>query len=490
MQYLIRSRKLIFIIAVIISNSYMGVNGQPLKSGDLVIFTYFTGNSIYDEILSASEIALANTCNAAGRMIPVEYNYRKAAIEKSAGPDADTLYMNAAQYLNAKIYAVLTAYDSNGDYALTLRLIPIKDEYRNLKREVTLYSKIPANIPLKASREFANILKTLPLQSDIVKTLPDGSAVIDAGQWHGLEPGKYKTDLGIVEVKNISRYESTITGLNFDKIDSIEFKVLPNLKSYIKKIEYNIKENSAKTYSMDDALDKKGGRIKESINGICIVNMGASACLPGYGSFLAAEYMGIEKGKVDYGGIFITSALMVTHLGLVPYMTDFKVNFFPWVKDSGRTDRMKRLNYFMWGTIPLTFTASFFSQLSYNYTEKDILPPQFEDCDTAAAVVSVFVPGGGMFYKGYRWTGWGIYIGEMTLMGSAVYAKDKKKRNILIGSLAALKCIEIAASYIITPSYSFFRKEISHSDSINFFVGIDKDYNNGNEFTAAISLSF
>jgi len=468
----------------------MGVNGQSLKAGDFVIFASFTGNSLYDEILSASENALANTCNAAGRLVPIEFHYKKTAIEKSNGSDADTLYMNAAQYLNAKIYAVLTAYYENGDYALKLKLIPIKDDYNDLKREVIVYSKIPANIHLKAAREFAKILKTLHLKSDIIKILSNGSAIINTGQWHGLETGKYNTNLGTVEIKNVSRYESIITGIDLGKVNSIEFKVLPNLKSYLKKIDYDIAENSAKTYSVDEVLDKKGGRIKKSINGICVINMGASACLPGYGSFLSIEYMGIEKGAVDYEGIFITSALMITHAGLVPFMTDFKVNFFPWVKDSDRTEQIKRLNYFMWCTIPLTFTASFFSQLSYNYTAKNILPPQFENYNTSAAVLSIFVPGGGMFYKGYRLTGWSIYLSEMTIAGLSAYTDDKKNRNILLGSLAALKCIEIAASYIITPSYSFFKKEITHSDNINFFAGLNKDHNNDKEFTAAISLSF
>jgi hypothetical protein len=218
--------------------------------------------------------------------------------------------------------------------------------------------------------------------------------------------------------------------------------------------------------------------------------MGASACLPGYGGFLSTEYMGIEKGVVDYEGIIITSALMITHLGLVPFMTDFKVNFFPWVKDNDRTRQMKRLNYFMWGTIPLTFTASFFSQLSYNYTEKNILPPQFENSNRSAAILSIFVPGGGMFYKGYRLTGWTIYLSEMTIAGFSVYTDDKKNRKILLGSLAALKCIEIAASYIITPAYPFFQKEITQSDNIDFFVGLNEDHNNDKEFTAAITLSF
>jgi hypothetical protein len=335
----------------------------------------------------------------------------------------------------------------------------------------------------------------VPLHSDIIKTLPDGSAIINAGQWHGLEIGKYKTNLGQVEITNVSRYESVITGINFAGMNSIEFKVLPNLKRYIKKINYDIEENTAKTYSVDEILDKKGGRVQESIKGACVINMGASVILPGYGSFLATEYMGIEMGVVDYQGIFITYALLTTHLGLVPVMTDFKVNFFPWVKDSGKTVQEKRLHYFLWGTIPLTFTASFFSQLSYNYTEKNILPPVFESHDTSAAVLSIFVPGGGLFYKGYRWTGWSIYISEMTIASFAIYTENKKNRNILVGSLAAIKCLEIAASYIITPAYGFFQKERRGgyhppAHNINFYVGINKDHNNDKEFTAVIGWGF
>jgi hypothetical protein len=190
-------KKLILIIAAIISSICIGLNSglaQSPKVGDLVIFTAFTGNPIYDEILSASERALVNTCNTAGRLIPVEFNYRKTALEKNPDQDTDTRYMNAAIYLDAKVYAVLTAYYENGDYALNLRVIPVKDDYKELKHETVVYSKIPANIPLKAAREFANILKSVPLHSDIIKTLPDGSAIINAGQWHGLEIGKYKTN--------------------------------------------------------------------------------------------------------------------------------------------------------------------------------------------------------------------------------------------------------------------------------------------------------
>ncbi len=483
-------KKLTIILFMIFAGFFSEVYGESVVKGDFVIFSSYTGNSLYDEILRGSEAYLVETCAAAGRMIPIEYNYRKAAIEKSEGTDRENLYRNTALYLKADLYAVITSYDENGDYVLKLDLIPITSRYSSLKSVIIVRSRIPENIPLKAAREFASLLKMLTLKIDVIKIQDDGSAVINSGQWHGLESGVYPTDAGSIKIKNVSRYSAVAEGKSFAEGESFELKLIPQLEKYIKKINQDIVENTVKFYGSDGFLDKKEGRVKESIKGTCVINQGANFCLPGYGSFLSVEYMGIDKGKPDYAGVAIASSLTAVHLGLVPLLTDFKVQFVPWMEDDGRTRQMERLNYFMWGTLPLTFTASFYNQLVYNYREKNLLPPQFADYDTSAAVVSLFVPGGGMFYKGYRWTGWGIYLGEISMAGYAVYTEDRDRRNILIGSLAVIKCAEIAASYFIPPSYNYFNREISSADNTDFSIGINKNINGGREFTASVSLSF
>jgi hypothetical protein len=368
--------------------------------------------------------------------------------------------------------------------------MPLNDRFKDMKWETTVTSGIPENIPLKAAREFSALLKKMPLTCRVTGILDDGSAVISAGQWHGLESGKYSTDAGEIEITNITRYSSSASGVDFSRHKTLTFKLFPDLDKFLNKINYEIKENAVKVYGTDETLNKRDGTIKESIQGTCVINQGASFCLPGYGSFLSIDYMGIENGAPDYPGIFLTASLTALHLGLVPLLTDFEVKFLPWMNDRGRTNQMKRLNYYLWCSIPFTFTASFYSQLAYNYREKMLLPPQFADHDQSAAVISIFVPGGGMFYKGYRWTGWGVYLGELSLAGYAVYTGDKQRRNLAAGSLALLKLAEIAVSYFIPPSYSFFNREISASDNIDFSIGVKADDNGNEEITAGLSFRY
>ena len=483
-------KKFLLIFLLIASGTFSEVSGEPGVQGNFVIFPSYTGNSLYDEILRVSESAIIDTCSAAGRLVPVEYNYKKAAIEKSEGADRDSLYRNTAAYLKADLYAVLTAYDESGDYVLKLSLIPLNNKYESYRYEKIFRSRIPENLHLKMSAAFGDILKDKTLLSNVLKILDDGSALISSGQWHGLEAGVYSTDAGNITIKNISRYRSAAYGREFKEGDSFEIKHLPDLEKHLRKIKYRIKENTVKLYGTDEILEKRSSGVKESIKGTCVINQGANFCLPGYGSFLSVEYMGIEKSEADYAGVFIAASLTAVHLGLVPFLTDFEVNFFPWIEDSGRSGQIKRLNYFMWGTIPLTFTASFYSQLAYNYRLRNMLPPQFADSDTSAAVVSIFVPGGGMFYKGYRWTGWGIYLGEMSLAGYAVYTEDKRERNMLLGSLAVVKCAEIALSYFISPSYAFYNREVSSAGDIDFSIGITESFTGEGEVNASLSFRY
>ena len=483
-------KRKIIMIMLIVSCLYININAETDTKGNFVIFTSYTGNSVYDEILRNSESALLDTCAAAGRLVPIEYNYKKAAIEKSEGADRDVLYRNTAIYLEADIYAVINSYDENGDYVLKIELIPLNDKYKELRFTKITRSRLPENIPCKAARQFAEILKNVSLKTEVIKILDDGSAVINSGQWHGIKSANYATDSGNIMITNISRYTSVARGITFTEGQTIDFRIFPDLQNYINKINREIKENTVRVYGTDEVLDKREGRVKESIKGTCIINQGASFCLPGYGSFLSVDYMGIEKGIPDYAGVLITASLTALHLGLVPVMTDYKVNFFPWIKDSGRTDQIQRLNYFMWGTLPLTFTASFFSQLEYNYTRINLLPPQFVDHDLSASLISLFVPGGGLFYKGYRWTGWGVYIGELSLAGYAVYTEDKDKRNLYLGSLAVIRCAEVIASYIIPPSYKFFNHELSSAGDVDFSIGLDQNSHMENELTASVSMRY
>jgi len=487
---MMKYKKILIIFALAASGMFSEINGEPVVKGDIVIFTSYTGSFIYDEILKSSEGTLLETCNESGRLIPVEYNYKKAAIEKSEGSDNYSLYRNAALSLKTGLYAVISSYNENGEYVLKLEVFPLSGKFANLKCEKIVRSHIPENIPLKAARELALLLNGIELKGEVMDVFDDGAALINSGQWHGLETGNYPTGDGEIKITDVSRYSAVVRGIKFTKGQVLDFKTASRLDGYIKKVNAGIKENAVKFYGTDEVLNKKDGSVRESIKGTCVINQGANVCLPGYGSYLSLGYMGIENGKADYAGVFITASLTAVHVGLVPVLTDFDVKFLPWMEDSDRTAGMKRLNYFLWGTIPFTFTASFYSQLAYNYTGKSMLPPMFADSDVSAAVLSLLLPGGGMFYKGYRWTGWGIYAGEMSILGYAVYTGDKSRRNLLLGSLAAIKGIEIAASYFISPSYTFFNREISSAGDVDFSIGLNGAGDMKGELNASVTLRY
>lgn len=462
---------------------------EVIPKGEFVIFSVYTGNPVNDTILGAAEAVLSEVCVEAGRLHPLESGYKAQAIEKSTGADAEEVYREAAVHAKADVYAVISSRNEKGDFFFRLKIVPLNEMYKQLQFEKILVSSIPENLPLKAAREFAGILKELPLRSNVLEVMNDGSAVIDSGQWHGLDAGIYSTSSGRIRVRNVSRFTSLAYGLDFKKGQVVEFNLYPRLDNYIKSINELIRENTVRYYGTDEKLAKRGGGVKEAIRGTCIINQGASFCVPGYGSYLSLEYMGIDKAKPQYPTIFFTGLLTLVHLGLVPVLTDFDVNFFPWVEDRDRTDRMKRLNYFMWGTLPLTFTASFYSQLAYQYSEKKLLPPAFSNPDMSAAVVSVFIPGGGLFYKGYILSGWGMYISELALAGTAVYADDTGERKILLGSLAAMKCAEIILSWALPVSYSFYNRELAAGD-IDFSVSVNSKSGAGGEITASVSLRY
>ncbi len=201
--------------------------------------------------------------------------------------------------------------------------------------------------------------------------------------------------------------------------------------------------------------------------------------------------MGIEKGEPDMYGVFATGGITALHLALPSMMNNFDINFFPWIMDDEKERRDQRLQYFLWGTLPLTFSVSFYNQLAYQYHRKSLLPPLFEDPDATAAAVSVFVPGGGMFYKGRRFEGWCFYLSEMTLAGYSVYQWDKTSGKAAAGGLLLLKAVEVAVSYAASPSYRVHRTEVSSGDNYpDFSVGINTGISGSDEVTLSVSIPF
>jgi len=120
---------------------------------------------------------------------------------------------------------------------------------------------------------------------------------------------------------------------------------------------------------------------------------------------------------------------------------------------------MQDLQKFLWATLPVTFSVAYMDQLAYQFTSTEHLPPFFKDKDNMAAVFSLFIPGGGLFYKGHRLAGWSFYFSEMMTAAYAVYNNESKPGKYALYVLGAIKLFDIIYAYFSTPSYSFFNLE-------------------------------
>jgi len=480
----------LFIVILLMACFHVGLYASEWDSSEVAVFPVFTGDMQHDEILKTCEFMAGEAFNVSKRFYPLPHNRTEEALRKSDGKDRMELYRKAGAAAGAELLCVLDLSVENGLFRLTVSLEPLDGLYSDVRYENKIYARIPADIAAKCAREIALRLSSLKLKCRVTDKA-EGIVKLSAGQWHGLAPGHYRTSAGYVEILTVERFSSSADGAAADQGDIIEIEIYPDTEKYVKQLNREIDENSARFYGTDAALNKRRGSARESIIGTCVINQGASFCLPGYGSFLSVQYMGIEKGEPDMYGIFATGAITALHLSLPSMMNSFDINFFPWIMDAEKDKRDQRLQYFLWGTLPLTFSVSFYNQLAYQYHRKSLLPPLFEDHDATAAAVAVFIPGGGMFYKGRRLEGWCFYLSEMSIAGYSVYQWDKTSGKAAAGGLLFLKAAEVALSYVVSPSYRVYRTEVGSAGNYpDFTVGINPGIDGSEEITLSASIPF
>jgi len=483
--------KIRLFLAILLAICFQGVlHAAQRDLTEVAIFPVFTGEMQHDEILKTCEFMAGEAFNESGRFYPLPHNSLELYLKKSDGRDRLELYRKTAIAAGAELLCILDLSFENGLLKLLIKLEPVDKLYSKSGCEKTLFAKIPSNIAAKCAREIAIHLSNQQLQC-IVTDKIDGVVQLNCGQWHGLSEGRFSTSGGHAEIFAVERFSSSAKALDVNPGDIIDIKIFPDMKRFIKTINREIDENSSRFYGTDTSLNKRRGSAKESIIGTCVINQGASFCLPGYGSFLSVEYMGIQKGEADMYGVFAIGALTALHLSLPSMMNRFEINFLPWEMDEEKENRDQRLQYFLWGSLPLTFSVSFYNQLAYQYHRKSLLPPLFEDHDATAAAVSIFIPGGGMFYKGRRLEGWCFYLSEMAIAGYSVYQWEQTSGKAAAGGLLLLKAVEVAYSYAVSPSYSVYRTEVSSAGSYpDFSLGVNPGTKGSEEFTFAATLPF
>ncbi len=429
--------------------------------GTIAVFPIQNSGIQFNALSEKSAESIVDTFDRLGRFLPVESGRVEKAMEAIPRGSGEEALLKAAQQLNADLYAVVSVAVDGTTIIGNVAIRSVSDRYKKLEQNITVRSKVLVNIPLKLAREIALLHKDMPVEALIVEKR-DGRCLLSAGQWHGLSPGRYRTTRGeTINIRNTGRYQSLATlPESLLHVPLVTIAAYPPHRALVRELDERIEYNTNSKYSLTATGTRVEDPEKKFALGMCLINPGANACLPGYGSYLSASYMGFKNTTPSVGGIVFSTLLIVTHFILPEAMTKFKINFVPGIMDSDKTVRMNNLQIFCWATVPLTVSVAFLDQLAYQFKTNSVLPPFFMNKNETALVLSLFIPGGGMFYKGYRLPGWGFHLSELFLAGFCVYTREDKKKVLYGGiALGGVKLIELITAYFCPPAYSFFKFE-------------------------------
>ncbi|MCL2025563.1 MAG: hypothetical protein FWG92_02015 [Leptospirales bacterium] len=460
--------------------------------GNFIIFTMPQNSIQLNAIARESERLILDTCTSLGRLLPIEKNRLPYALSEIHDDDETIDLAAIARALDASLYMVINLYSDGKTITAEAHCIALKAEYKQMEKIIIVQGAVPSNIPLKLASEMAALHNRMPIYANITRT-EDGHYIIDAGQWHGLSEGDFSTDIGTLKIISSGRYYSTGRFQETVGAAKIRINTYPDTGKVRNDIDARISKNTLSFYDIGSRALKDDDPEKRFITGACLINPAANACMPVYGSFLAVDYLGFNETNLHKPGFAVALFSFTAQLTFTGFMTGFKTNFFPWVKDSDKSASVLRLQRFLWCSLPLTFTISYFDQLAWQMNRTQNLPPFFKYRDGTAAVLSFLVPGGGLMYKGLHVAGWSYYAAEMSLAGYAFYSLHSKKAPYIFGALGALKGLEMIHAFLAEPGYSFYKlekngrrilpvmyNEISENESIfNFGLAMNFNWDEG-----------
>ncbi len=454
----------VLIFFLFLSNPTQIFAGNNTSKANVIVFAHESQSVQMNAIAGTTVMKIKETCNRLGRFLPVEDSVESYAYNVLIKTQRKN-FTETAEKLGLDFYIAVKISPKLRGFIGTLEIVPVNKDYIRLKQTITVDAAVIMNIPFKLCRELAYLHQSLPLRAAIIKKISEQRYIIDAGQWHGLKEGTYRLRNGSsLKVISTGRYSSLAEPESAEQT-SFLFELYPDVGNEVSRLERRMELNIDEQYGSANTILKSTDAGKQFVRAACVINPGANACLPGYGSYLATEYMGFKKTRPDYAGILTGTGVILSHLTLTEFMTGFRSNFFPWIRDDDKSAKQQRLQWFMFGTLPLGMTASYFHQLSSQYEYTRHLPPFFETRDEAAVCFSVIVPGGGLFYKGYRFTGWAYYFSEIFLGGYGTYHSGQKKSIYAFGALGLIKGIEIIHAAFAPVAYDFYQREIRRGDS-------------------------
>lgn len=459
-----RVKIVIFSAAALIMVPLHSMSQDAQSSHPKVLIVYDTSTSPFLTAMAEdSARALSKIFNQLGRFLPVEQSEIDSARKKLLlNQKTEQSIVDFASACGADMYVSLSFVQYAKTFSADIKIRAIRDEWKYLEKSRRVQSKIPKNIPALISQEIAFFHKNIPIAAKVIDVPEKGYARISAGEWNGISQSALKSNKGIIQIIQTAKYQSLIKTDNLKVGEVFTLYAYPNTSAVIRDLDDIILKNTIKTYAISEKQLKNDNDELRCISTTCVINPGGNFCLGGYGAFLSTHYLGFQNPAPAIDGIIISSFLYASQLLLIPGSSLFQANFFPWVCDTDKTKREQNLHIFLWATIPLTFSAAFFDQLAYQCHRSEVLPPFFQYRDNTAAFLSAIIPGGGFFFKGYRYTGWAYFLSEITLGSyTAYYWDDERNRKYYLIGIAAIKALEIFHAYFIQPSYAFFTSEIA-----------------------------
>lgn len=263
-------------------------------SGGVAIFVLPSEDSALEVLGAETAAVLREAFDRSGRFVPVEEHRLRWALGGARAERAGDAYEAAARRLDADLYLVIGLRRMGEAYRATMRSEPRREELAGLKRTAEFESRIMGNIPQKLALAAVMLHRDLPVRASVLAPLEDGCFILGAGQWHGLDKGRWPLrGHGELEVLSCGRYESVAratAGLPAAG-SKITIPIHPDVRSLARLYEKRISDNTMARYGAGAALIRDSDPRKRYLEGACIVNPGGNACLPVYGAFLATGYL-------------------------------------------------------------------------------------------------------------------------------------------------------------------------------------------------------
>ncbi len=482
------------IILFLLPGNALRAEETDVVRGSAVVIPVFQGSVQLNAMLNKSRISINKVMNRLGRFLPIELNRLESAVNEAGVIKTVGDYDRLASRLNVSLYILLSAYRRGSVIYVQMKVVPLDNAFKHLRKNIMIKSYNPTMVPTKCARQVAVLHRSLSLRIK-VESCEANTCRINVGQWHGVKEGELKSEEGVsLRVLSVERYRSTVAKTR--RISSgmvLTGTVKVNEKPLVRELDAALEKQILRRYGAEYTLMKRNDPEKRMLEGACIINPGANFCLPGYGAHLATGYLGFKDLKPHVPGVVATATLMVMHFTLTEMLTGFKSNFAPWVQDGDKSDGMKNLHIFLWASLPLTMSAGWLDQLAFQYRKSNTLPPYFRDHDRAAAAMSFFCPGAGLFYKGYSLTGWGYYGFEMSLASLTAWYGGKKGKTwvYLLGGLGGLKILEMIHAWLATPDFPVYRYEKDLPKEHAVFSFMMRPSETGDPvFAGALTLSF